>query len=78
MKITRTHTHTQSALPPKQFMDSLAKTFLRETRQNFKDKTISDFSLKGEGELPNAGNKLDRETPKETYKAMRNILLTAN
>ena len=42
------------------------------------DKIILDFNLKGEGRLPNTGNKLDRETPKEMYKVMGNILLSAN
>lgn len=73
-----TDTHTQSGLSPEQFMDSPTRTFLREARQSCRDQVISDFSLTGEGRLPNVGNKLDRETPKETCKATDNILLSAS
>lgn len=41
------------------------------------DRIILDFNLKGGGRLTNSGNKLDREIPKEMYKVMGNILLSA-
>lgn len=75
MKISHSHTHTKWFVS--QVVHGQPHWKFSKGEQSFMDKIILDFNLKGEGRLANTGNKLDRETPKEMYKVMGNILLSA-